>query len=338
MQGSLSAVNSTLTGNVARGGLGPSAADNMDDGRGRGGAIFNLNGSGSLVFSTIAGNEALEGGTAVANLGYDSVASRSASLTLSASILSSPTSSTALRIETPATVAGANQATATATLTGANIVRSSLASDGQIVGPSMTADPQLGPLAANGGLVATMLPAITSPALDAGGGACPATDARGVARPQGAACDLGAAELVRPPVTNNPPSAVPSPQPPPSKPPKATKATPRPIGLVVSPKRDRRLPLRFKASGRLRAPAGVKLAQACNGRMTVKLERRGKTVASKKPRLRLRTGHCVYSTKLVLRTRTRIGKRTKRLTVTARFPGNARLKPRSAKPISVRVR
>jgi hypothetical protein len=336
MQGTLSAVNSTFTGNAAVGGT----SGDGTDGLGGGGAIFNLNGPVSLSFSTLAGNEAAGGGRAVYDLAYDRESERSASLLSSGAILFSSTfGATDLRAERPAMVAGApNRATATATLSGRNIVRSSGGS-GQIVGPITTADPQLGALAANGGPVQTMLPAASSPAIDAGSEGCPATDARGVARPQGAACDLGAAELVlRPPVTTNPPGAVPSPQPPPSKPPKATKAAPRPIGLVVSPKRDRKLPLQFNVSGRLRAPAGVKLAQACNGRMTVKLRRRAKTVAIKKPRLRLRAGRCVYSTKLGLRTRKRIGKRTKRLTVTARFPGNTVLKARSAKPVSVRVR
>jgi hypothetical protein len=57
-------------------------------------------------------------------------------------------------------------------------------------------DPRLGALADNGGPTPTQLPQATSPAIDAGGAAdCPATDERGVARPQGAACDVGAVEV-----------------------------------------------------------------------------------------------------------------------------------------------
>ena len=345
MQGSLSAVNTTFSGNAATGG--ESAADTtegMPHGLGRGGAIFNLNGSVALSFSTLAGNEAPQGGRALYDLAYDQQAARSASADLSSDILSSfDFGALDLRVDEPPTVAGggANQGVATVTLTGASIVRSSAAfGGGQIVGPIMTADPQLGTLAANGGPVNTLLPASSSPALDEGGTSCPATDARGIGRPQDAACDLGAVELVRPPVppvVTNPQGAVPTPQPTLPKPPKVKKVLPRPIGLSVTPKRDRKLPLRFKVSGRLRVPSGVKLAPACKGRMTVKLERGAKTVIAKKPRLRLRAGRCVYSTKLALRTRKRIGERTKRLAVTARFPGNALLKPRSAKRISVRV-
>jgi hypothetical protein len=66
--------------------------------------------------------------------------------------------------------------------------------------PTQTSDPQfrnpqLQPLADNGGPTRTMAITPASPAFDAGA-TCPATDQRGVTRPQGAACDLGAFELV----------------------------------------------------------------------------------------------------------------------------------------------
>ena len=65
-------------------------------------------------------------------------------------------------------------------------------------------DPQLGPLQDNGGLTLTHALLPTSPAIDAGspvapgsgGEACLPTDQRGVARPQGWRCDIGAFELV----------------------------------------------------------------------------------------------------------------------------------------------
>ena len=56
---------------------------------------------------------------------------------------------------------------------------------------------RLGALANNGGPTDTMAISRTSPAFDsAPPGACPGTDQRGVARPQGARCDIGAFELV----------------------------------------------------------------------------------------------------------------------------------------------
>jgi CSLREA domain-containing protein len=64
-------------------------------------------------------------------------------------------------------------------------------------GDLVVADAMLGPLADNGGPTETHVLLAGSPAIDAGSPDCPppATDQRGVARPQGAACDIGAFEL-----------------------------------------------------------------------------------------------------------------------------------------------
>lgn len=70
-----------------------------------------------------------------------------------------------------------------------------LGSDG---GGNLDQDPLLGALTDNGGATATMLPATGSPAIDAGQAlGCPASDQRGVARPQGIACDIGAVEVAQ---------------------------------------------------------------------------------------------------------------------------------------------
>jgi uncharacterized repeat protein (TIGR01451 family) len=58
------------------------------------------------------------------------------------------------------------------------------------------ANPLLGALADNGGETETMALLLGSPAIDAGTDeGCPATDQRGVKRPQGALCDIGAFEF-----------------------------------------------------------------------------------------------------------------------------------------------
>lgn len=66
-------------------------------------------------------------------------------------------------------------------------------------GDQVGKDPLLAALADNGGTTQTRALAPGSPAVDAGGpvspAGCPATDQRGVARPQRAACDVGAFEL-----------------------------------------------------------------------------------------------------------------------------------------------
>lgn len=72
-------------------------------------------------------------------------------------------------------------------------------------GDRVNADPLLGPLADNGGPTQTLALRAGSPALDAAGEPCPATDQRGVPRPQGPACDIGAFE-VQVPAPPGPPS------------------------------------------------------------------------------------------------------------------------------------
>ncbi len=67
-------------------------------------------------------------------------------------------------------------------------------------GDQSAADPLLGRLADNGGTTDTHLPAVNSPAVDTGAG-CPAFDQRGVRRPQGPRCDIGAVELEGAPTT-----------------------------------------------------------------------------------------------------------------------------------------
>jgi predicted outer membrane repeat protein len=62
-------------------------------------------------------------------------------------------------------------------------------------GPFVAGDPMLGPLSDNGGPTQTMALLPGSPALDAGTLTCYLTDQRGVTRPQGAACEIGAYEV-----------------------------------------------------------------------------------------------------------------------------------------------
>jgi len=60
----------------------------------------------------------------------------------------------------------------------------------------LTADPKLSPLANNGLLTQTIGLLTGSPAINAGNNAtCPTTDQRGVTRPQGGVCDIGAFEV-----------------------------------------------------------------------------------------------------------------------------------------------
>ena len=66
-----------------------------------------------------------------------------------------------------------------------------------IASDQVVTDAGLGALADNGGPTLTHALLSGSPAVDTANGAvCPAVDQRGVARPQGAGCDVGAYELV----------------------------------------------------------------------------------------------------------------------------------------------
>ena len=76
-------------------------------------------------------------------------------------------------------------------------------------GDQVGVKPLLGPLKGNGGPVATEALLTGSPAIDAGDNSgCPATDARGVLRPAGAACDIGAFEIATPAATTGKASTV----------------------------------------------------------------------------------------------------------------------------------
>ncbi|HEY3228182.1 MAG TPA: choice-of-anchor Q domain-containing protein, partial [Roseiflexaceae bacterium] len=64
-------------------------------------------------------------------------------------------------------------------------------------GDLQNTNPLLGPLAANGGPTPTHALLPGSPAFEAGTNTgCPATDQRGILRPQGIFCDIGAFERV----------------------------------------------------------------------------------------------------------------------------------------------
>jgi hypothetical protein len=66
------------------------------------------------------------------------------------------------------------------------------------VGDMQNTNPELGPLANNGGPTQTLALLSGGPAIDAGSDmACPPIDQRGISRPQGPHCDIGAFERDR---------------------------------------------------------------------------------------------------------------------------------------------
>jgi hypothetical protein len=227
--GKLTLLNCTLTGNTATGGS--VAVVGMDGGSGFGGAVFNLNGAVSVSFSTLAANSAVAGsgnhttgndgaadGGAIYSLAYNgdgTTGSTAASLVLANSLLANSVGGHDLVIAQPNSVGTAfnlsagipgylsNQATASASIAGKNLVMSALVVSDAASPPALpvfnsSADPMLGALGANGfsNVPFTLQPQGASPAFngatcnDAGGSPVTA-DERGSSRPA-ARCDLGA--------------------------------------------------------------------------------------------------------------------------------------------------
>jgi len=185
--------DSTISNNRAAGAVG-----------GRGGGLYLGTGSGSTLTNvTVSGNVAesegggmLSGGDlAVRNATFaDNTASTGSALFNAAGTLT--LASSIVSGSAPSHCAGAP-------VTSGDF---NVDSDGScgLTGPNdRTIDPQLGPLADNGGPTLTHLPAASSPAIDGGNPTgCPATDQRGQMRPTdgngdgSAVCDVGAVEFV----------------------------------------------------------------------------------------------------------------------------------------------
>jgi CSLREA domain-containing protein len=181
--GTLTIENSTVSGNYAAGfpliyGFPPVALCVS------GGAGGGLQGTGTVRDSTVAANVVSPGMPLAGFCDPATGGGLSGSFTLRSSIVDD---------DSPfADCAG------TITSEGHNVARDlSCALTG--AGDQNGVDPLLGPLADNGGPTRTHRLLAGTPPLDAGDPAtCPPADQRGVARPQGAACDVGAYEATAP--------------------------------------------------------------------------------------------------------------------------------------------
>jgi hypothetical protein len=167
--GNVNLVNSTLSGNTSVAWYG--------------GAIFHTDGFLQLVNSTVARNTAPDFGSAAIFVG--TFTSAGATLRLRSSIVAD---------NTGGCFAGFFGAGPVVLASDGN----NLSSDGSCnltaAGDRPNTPAGLGPLASNGGPTATHALLAGSAAIDAAGLSCPAVDQRGVARPQGPACDAGAVE------------------------------------------------------------------------------------------------------------------------------------------------
>ena len=173
---------------------------------GSGGALFSNNAiAASLSYVTITGNQAGSSGGAISG--------DADSFTLRSSVVGGNSSGVSPDCEPDFNPTSA----------GGNVGPSACG----LAAPAdtLTAEPQLGPLTATA--IPVMEPLAGSPAIDRAAGACPAADARGLARPQGGACDAGAGERAVAPPAPPTPGAITAPGP----------ATPGPTVFLPGPPR-----------------------------------------------------------------------------------------------------
>jgi hypothetical protein len=168
--GNMSITNSTISGNTATGW--------------HGGAIFQTDGDVSITNSTVANNIAPDWAPSTFFVGQFS-GSFVPTLSLVNTIVTGNQWYTCERF--------ASGMAANVVSYGHNVVQD--ANCNPIASDIIVSDAGIGPLADNGGPTWTHSLLAGSPAIDAGDdAACPATDQRGVARPQGVHCDSGAVE------------------------------------------------------------------------------------------------------------------------------------------------
>jgi chitodextrinase len=188
--GTMTVTGSTFTGNTGPGGgaidndttlnISDSTFNGNTGGSNGGGAIINF-GPTTVTQSTIAGNSSLYGANILNYTGF--------TLKISMSIVANGQSGPNCGGGQPVTDVGYNLDTG-----------SSCGFSTENNSKSDTS-PQLGPLASNGGPAQTMALPSGSPAIDAipasTSGCIGTTDQRGITRPQGTGCDMGAYELVQ---------------------------------------------------------------------------------------------------------------------------------------------
>ncbi|CAN5691357.1 hypothetical protein BH24GEM1_BH24GEM1_31280 [soil metagenome] len=95
------------------------------------------------------------------------------------------------------------------------------------------------------------------------------------------------------------------------------------LTLKARPRRDRRLPFRYTFTGRVRIPAGASKAKVCGGRVTLRLRKGRRTVATGRAPV---SKTCTYRKRITIRTTRRTGRRKGKLKLGARFGGNAFLR------------
>jgi hypothetical protein len=196
--GEMTVTNSTFVNNTS--GTGGDGGDNGNGlgglggvgGKGGDGGAIHQAGAGSLTItnSTIAGNVASAGGPG--GMGFMAQAASGADGSGGGSFFFvGVTVGNTLYSQNTATTGSNCAGGGTITAVAANLSFPA----GGCPASFSTGNPQLGFIMGNGGPTRTMALGTGSAAIDTGGLSGPATDQRGVSRPQGARCDIGAFEL-----------------------------------------------------------------------------------------------------------------------------------------------
>jgi hypothetical protein len=200
--GSLSVANSTLYNNSAGGGgaggtgtyiLNPPGAGGNGGGGGNGGAIAIMNGASSLLNATVDSNDTGSGGSGGSPGGSNGADGLGGGI-----YVQSATSADDMLLQNTIVAASAFGANCAGSSSSAITDAGHDLSFPDNTCPGINADPKLLGLMSYGGPTQTLALASGSAAIDqvpATGAACPATDQRGVKRPQGVACDIGAFEF-----------------------------------------------------------------------------------------------------------------------------------------------
>ena len=164
---------------------------------GTGGAFDNIGTPNTVTDSTFYGNHATTNGAAIYNGGGLTVNNSTiAGSTGGDGIYNAASRSVTLENTILANNTTVNCFNAGTLISAGNNLDSGSSCNLTATGDLSGVDPMLGTLANNGGPTQTMALLPGSPAIDQGSNVtCASTDQRGVSRPQGAACDIGAYEL-----------------------------------------------------------------------------------------------------------------------------------------------
>ena len=193
----VSITNSTFTENISRGGKGGDVYSGNflvggNGGNAYGGAIYNSNSVG-IVNCTLATNSAAGGTNGISPFPGNN-GSKGQSLGGSIYRFSGQ-----VRLQNTILAKGMSGPNCSGTMTdgGYNLSSDASCNFTSSFGSSNNVNSRLGPLASNGGVAPTMALLTNSPAIDAGDPSiCGGIDQRGVMRPQGFGCDIGAFEFV----------------------------------------------------------------------------------------------------------------------------------------------